>query len=169
VLFIRRFIIVKHLFAIVVVVLGVFMMGSCQEPEKTKLTEAQITNIKAEVKQAAIDHLNAKDAVTALNNYTEDVLAASNEKLYSSPNVLAEDIKAYYSILKYVDFAAWDDVHINVLDANTALFTAKFRYCFTSTNNEKHALQGVWTALFVRRNGNWKIRLRHESFVPLDE
>ena len=65
------------------------------------------------VEQAAIDHLNAKDATTVLNNYTKDVLAASNEQLYTSSERLAEDIKAYYSILKQVDFAAWDETHIN--------------------------------------------------------
>ena len=143
-------------------------MGSCQDIEPISPTETQCNQIKAEVEQAAIDHLNAKDATTALNNYTKDVLAASNEQLYTSSERLAEDIKAFYSILKQVDFAAWDETHINVINTNTALFTAKFRYSFTNTNNEKHAIHGVWTALFVLINDKWKIRVRHESFAPLD-
>ena len=147
---------------------GVFIMGSCQGRELISPTETQCSQIKAEVKQAAIDHLNAQDATTALSNYTKDVLAASNEQLYTSSERLAEEIEAYYSILKQVDFAAWDETHINVINTNTALFTAKFRYSFTNTNNEKHAIQGVWTALFVRIKDKWKIRVRHESFVPLD-
>ena len=143
-------------------------MGLYQDTEPNGLTETQCNQIKAEVEQAAIDHLNAQDATTALNNYTKDVLVASNEQLHTSPERLSEDIKGYYSILKQVDFAAWDKTHIIVINTDTALFTAKFRYGFTNTSNKKQALQGVWTALFVRINDKWKIRVRHESFVPLD-
>lgn len=145
------------------------MITSCQNPDPMGLPESQLGQIEGEVRQAAIRHLNAKDATTAKNNYTEDVIAASNEKLYSSPQALSKDIEAYYSILRRVDYSAWGDVHIDVFDANTALFMARFRYAFTSTNNEKHAMEGVWTGLFVRRDGDWKIRLRHESFVPLSD
>ena len=142
-------------------------MGSCQSPDSLKLSESQIAQIKAEVEQAAIEHINAKDAATALSHYTEDAMAVSNDTLYPSFEKLAEDIKAYYDILKEVNLAVWDEMHINVIDTDAALVTAKFRYSFTSTNDEKTDLQGVWTALYVRSNGSWKIRVRHESVVPM--
>lgn len=143
-------------------------MGSCQSGNSPKLAGSQIGQIKAEVKQAAIEHLNAKDAATALSHYTEDAMAVSNDTLYPSFEKIAEHVKAYYDILKEVNLAVWDDIHINVINNDAALFTAKFRYSFTSTSNEKTDLQGVWTALYVRSNGSWKIRVRHESVVTLD-
>ncbi|MFQ5825156.1 MAG: YybH family protein [bacterium] len=144
------------------------MMGSCQNPDAINLSESQTAKIEAEVKQAAIDHLNAKDATTALSHFTENVIAVSNVKLFPSFEKLAEDVKAYYNILKEVNLAVWDEMHINVINTDAALVTAKFRYSFTDTNNEKIDLQGVWTALYVRSNGSWKIRVRHESFAPLE-
>jgi len=144
------------------------MMGSCQNPNGINLSESQLVQIKAEVRQAAIDHLNAKDAATALSHFTENVIAVSNVKFFPSFEMLAEDVKAYYNILKEVNLAVWDEMHINVINTDAALVTAQFRYSFTSTNNEKTDLQGVWTALYVRSNGSWKIRVRHESFAPFE-
>ena len=158
----------KRSFTIALIILGVFIVGSCQSPDSLELAESQIAQIKAEVEQAAIEHINAKDAATALSHYTEDAMAVSNDTLYPSFEKLAEDIKAYYDILKEVNLAVWDEMYINVIDTDAALVTAKFRYSFTSTNNEKTDLQGVWTALYVRSNGSWKIRVRHESFAPLE-
>ena len=158
----------KCSFTILLIILGGLMMGSCKSPDSFKLTENQLIQIKAEIKQAAMDHLNAKDASEALSHFTEDIIAVSNDKLFPSFETLAEDVKAYYRILKEVNLAVWDEMHISVINANTAIVTAKFRFSFTSTNNKKTDLQGVWTALYVLSNGSWKIRVRHESFAPLE-
>jgi ketosteroid isomerase-like protein len=126
-----------------------------------------LNKINSEIKRAALDHLHAKDAKEALDHFTNDVVAVSNEKLFPSFQALAEDVKAYYEILKEVRYADWDDIHIQMIDENAATFTAKFRYDFTTTDNEKVDLKGIWTALYVRENDDWKIRLRHESFSQL--
>jgi ketosteroid isomerase-like protein len=132
---------------------------------KEELAESQIARIKAEVKRAATEHLNAKDAAEALSHYAEDVIAVSNDKLFASFEALAEDVRAYYNILKEVNLAVWDETHINIINNDVAVFTAEFRYGFTGTDNERTDLQGIWTALFVRSNKGWKIRMRHESFT----
>jgi hypothetical protein len=134
------------------------------DAESQSLSEDKIEKIKAEVKQAADNHLHAKDAGQALNHFTKDVIAASNEKLFPSINELAQDVKEYYQILKKVNFAIWEEIYIHVINENLATFTAKFRYGFTNMENEKIDLKGIWTALYIRDNDNWKIRLRHESF-----
>ena len=144
-------------------------MGSSKGPEPAELTKTVSEQIKAEVKQAAIDHLNVKDAPTALSHFTEDAIAVSNTILFPSLLELAEDVNAYYDILKEVNLAVWDEMHIKVIDADAALFTAKFRYSFTDTNDQKTNLTGVWTALYVRCNGQWKIQARHESFAPVEK
>lgn len=144
------------------------MMGSGQSPESNKLSEREAAQIEAEVKQAANAHLNAKDASTALSHFTEDVIAVSNVKLFPSYEMLAEDVNAYYNILKEVNLAVWDEMYINVINSEAAIVTAKFRFSFTDTNKEKTDLKGVWTALYVRNKSSWKIRVRHESFAPLE-
>lgn len=93
----------------------------------------------------------------------------SNSQLFPSFEALAEDVRAYYDILKEVNLAVWDEMRIKVISKDTVVVTAKFHYSFTDTNNEKTNLQGVWTALYVRRNEGWKIFMRHESFETLEE
>ncbi len=122
------------------------------------------TNLIIEIKQAAIDHLNTNSAKEALSHFTNDIVAVSNDKFFTAYDSLAEDVKRYYEILKEVNYAQWDDIQIKIINHNAATFTAKFRYTFTTIENERIDLSGIWTALFVRDNGHWKIRLRHESF-----
>jgi ketosteroid isomerase-like protein len=136
-----------------------------QNPDPSKLSESQVAQIEAEIKQAAIDHLNTKDADTALSHFADDVIAVSNDKLFPSFKALAEDIRAYYEILREVNLAAWEKIHNRVINTNAAVFTAKFRYSFTSKDNNRTDLQGIWTVLYVRDKGDWKIRVRHESFT----
>ena len=141
------------------------MWGISQDLNPSKLSESEAAQIKAEVKQAAIDHLNTKNAETALSHFTEDIIAVSNDKLFPSFEALAKDVRAYYEILKEVNLATWDEIHIRVINNDAAVFTAKFRYHFTSKDNNRTDLQGIWTALYVRDKDRWKIRARHESFV----
>jgi len=133
--------------------------------ENQVLTENKVEQIKDEVEQAAVDHLNARNAETALSHFTEDVVAVSNDRLFPSLEALAEDVRAYYDILEEVNSAAWDDIHIRVIDSNAAVFTAKFLYSFTNKEHKRTDLDGIWTALYVKEKSVWKIRVRHESFV----
>ncbi len=128
------------------------------------LTTRQILKIKSQVKRAATAHLNAKDLDTVLSHFTDDVVAVSNCNVFSSRDALAADIGEYYKSLKSVNHASWEDIHINVINESAVTFTAKFNYGFTSTDDQRTDLKGVWTALFVIEQGVWKIRLRHESF-----
>lgn len=145
------------------------MWGRSQDPDPYRLSESQVAQIKAAVKQAAIDHLNTKDADTALSHFADDIIAVSNDKLFPSFESLAEDVRAYYDILKEVNLATWDEIYIRVINTNAAVFTAKFRYSFTSKDNNRMDLQGIWTALYVKDKSCWKIRVRHESFEPKED
>ena len=131
------------------------------------LTEVKTNKIKAEIKQVALDHLHAKDAKDALSYFSEDIIAVSNEKLFVSFKALADDVNEYYTILKEVHVASWDDINIQIINRNTATFIAKFRYSYSNINDEKIDLRGIWTALYVCEKSDWKIRLRHESFTQI--
>ncbi len=117
-----------------------------------------------EIKQAAIDHLNSNSAEEAMSHFTKDIVAVSNEKLFSTYDALEKDVRDYYKILKKINDARWGDMNILVINNDAATFTAKFNYSFTSIDDEVTNLSGIWTALFVHETRNWKIRLRHESF-----
>lgn len=134
-----------------------------------ELSKKQIAEIETEVKQAALSHLNAEDAATALSDYTEDATIANNGFLYTSKQEFTEDITAFYGSLERIDFAEWEEIRINVVSKNAATFNAKFRWESIDTSDQKMNLQGVWSALFVREGEYWKIKMRHESFIHLKE
>jgi uncharacterized protein (TIGR02246 family) len=141
------------------------MWGISQDTDAFKLSESQVAQIEAEVKLAAVEHINTKDAETALSHFTDDIIAVSNNQFFPSFEALAQDVRAYYKILEEVNLAAWDDIHIRVINNDTAIFIAKFRYSFTSKDKARTDLKGIWTALYVKDNSSWKIRVRHESFT----
>lgn len=142
------------------------MWGISQDSNPSMPSESQVSQIKAEVEQAAFEHLNAKDAETALSHFADDVIAVSNDRLFPSFESLAEDVRAYYEILEEVNLAVWDEIYIRIINTDAAVLTAKFRYGFTSKDNTRIDLQGIWTALYVKDKSNWKIRVRHEFFAP---
>ena len=121
--------------------------------------------IISEVQQAAADHLNAEDADAALSYYAEDAAIVSNGYLYPSFQEFAEHIREFYASLRKVDTAIWEDIDIQVINSETAIFNAKFRWQSMDTQGEKLNLQGVWSAVYVRDNNRWKIKMRHESFT----
>ena len=61
-----------------------------------------------EIKQAAIDHLNSESADEALSHFTKDIVAVSNEMLFSTYDALEKDVRDYYKILKNINNAKWD-------------------------------------------------------------
>lgn len=123
--------------------------------------------VEVEVRRAAAVHLQARDAATALRHFTDDVIAVSNDRLFSHDS-LASDVREFYGILKEVNDATWEDEHVRVVNDDAAVFTARFRYAFTDVDGRRTDLRGVWTALFVRQGGSWRIRVRHESFSESD-
>lgn len=123
--------------------------------------------IEEAVKQAAWDHLLAKDAAEALGHYEPDAIVASNASLYPSFEGFATDAREFYRTLQKVDLAVWDETHVQVLDEDAAVLTATVRWSSTDTAGVRLDLKGVWTAVYVQRDGRWSICTRHESFGPL--
>jgi ketosteroid isomerase-like protein len=143
-------------------------VGFNKNASSPTLSAKHVSKIKKEVEQVAKDHLHAKDAGTALSHYTEDATVVSNGFLYPSFNSFADHIKKFYGTLGKINLAVWDKMFINVISVDAALLTATFRWSSTDSAGKRTCLQGVWSALFVLKNGIWKISMRHESFLPLD-
>ncbi len=144
-------------------------MESCQKSSPKELSIKKVADIKGEIKKVVQDHLNAKDATTALSYYTDNATIASNGFLYPSFDLFADDIKSFYSSLSKINLSVWDEIHIDIICDNAAIVTAKFRWSSTDTSSVITNLQGVWSALFIKANDSWKMSVRHESFAPSKE
>jgi uncharacterized protein (TIGR02246 family) len=124
----------------------------------------QCAAIVEAVKRVAWEHLRAKDAAEALSHYEPDAVVASNASLYPSFERFAEHAREFYRTLRSIDLAVWDEMHVQVLGEDAAVLTATVRWSSTDTAGGRLDLKGVWTAVFVQRDGRWSICSRHESF-----
>ena len=113
----------------------------------------------------ALHYAHKPGIAREMNTYMADV-CRSHSRVTGLATVLPGEKNAA-EILKSVNHAAWEDIHINVISEEAATFTAKFSYGFTSIDDDVTNLRGVWTALFILDQGAWKIRLRHESFEQI--
>ena len=150
---------------IISMIVGGVLLSSCQDDSEKGLSEKQIANIKIEIRETAVKHLNSESAMAALSFYAKDATVISNGVQYPSFESYAEGIKEFYGTLSKINTAAYDDIRINVITKDAALFSAEFRWSSTDTSGSTLELQGVYSALYVREDGQWKMSWRHESFV----
>jgi len=128
--------------------------------------EGELATIEGAVRRAASELLRATDAATALRYYAPAATIVSNGVLYPSLDSLAGELKAFYGSLHEIRLAVWDDVRVDVLRSDAAVFTGRFRWRSTDISGAKAELEGVWTAVFVLLGDDWRIGVRHESFLP---
>ena len=129
-----------------------------------KLTESEVSRIKAEIEITALSHLNSINGNAALSHYTKDAKIMSNGILYPSFDSFAADIMDFYRNLQTVNLAAYHDMHIHVLTIEKAHLSTKFHWISTDNKRQKIEIKGTWSALFVLQDGQWKMCFRHESF-----
>jgi ketosteroid isomerase-like protein len=127
---------------------------------------ARRRTIERAVIDTAWEHLRAPDAGTALSYYAPDAVVASDGRLYESFEAFARDVGAFYDSLHEVHVAEWNEPRVQVLSDHAAVFTANVRWVSTDTDGFRLNLQGVWTAIWLRRPEGWRIAVRHESFIP---
>ncbi len=142
-----------------------FLFTACGDVSLTELSNEQIVAIENEIRRAAHDHIHSGDAATALSHYTPDAIVASLGYLYPSYDSLASDVRSFYGTIKEVNIAEWHEMQVIVLSRDAAFLTAKFHWNSTDTSGADLDMDGAWSALYIRIDGEWKIRAIHESVL----
>ena len=132
----------------------------------TKLDEGAIEN---EIKKAAWDHLNARDADTALSHYKPGATVITNGSWFESFKSFEKDVRNFYMSLKEVKLAVWDQIQIQILSPRLALFTGSVLWPSVDKSGSVLKLKGIWSATYSLEKDKWKILLRHESFEQDDK
>ena len=132
----------------------------------TKLDEGAIEN---EIKKAAWDHLNARDADTALSHYKPGATVITNGIWFESFKSFEKDVRNFYMSLKEVKLAVWDQIQIQILSPRLALFTGSVLWPSVDKSGSVLKLKGIWSATYSLEKDKWKILLRHESFEQDDK
>jgi hypothetical protein len=123
-----------------------------------------LKSVRDAVMQAARDHLQAKDAPTAINHYSQAATIISNGRMFRSFAEFCQDTHSFYRSLDRVELAEWDQMDVRVLNISTAIFTGVVRWSSLDTSGNRLKLKGIWSAIYVLEDEGWKIIYRHESF-----
>jgi ketosteroid isomerase-like protein len=60
----------------------------------------------------------------------------------------------------------WDQMVVDVVAPDVAVMTATYHIPHLNPRGQPHVLGGAWTAVFVERDGQWKIVDEHLSDLP---
>ncbi|MGQ0704134.1 MAG: YybH family protein [Gemmatimonadales bacterium] len=97
------------------------------------------------------------------------VVSASGGKIIASADSLRAGLRTFWETAgQYMQDARWEwgEVLVDRLGQDAAVLTATWRIPHVAPTGRPHVIQGAWTAVFRRINGEWKIVVEHLSTPP---
>ena len=143
------------------------LVTGCASPE---MTDAQRTAIEQIVRQQGEEYLASLatlDADRLMAHFAKDDLSLmANGVHYPSYEVVSDLVRNFLSKLRDTQ-GGWDQVRVYVLGPDAAVFHGTAHILHTYTDGKIINFPEVlWTALYERREGEWKMVLVHESYRP---
>jgi ketosteroid isomerase-like protein len=151
-----------------------FVTAACRESADV---ETQESEGEVDVVDAILDRTTQwaeanrrRDTAAVLDMYinSDELRHAENGVIFPSYEALAEFVEDWYDATEEMDLV-WEQRAVVRLSADAATITGIFRYEAKRKSGEVWAGRNVFTGVFVRRGGSWKLVHGHESSVPASE
>ncbi len=109
-----------------------------------------------------------RDAPAVLDLFldSEDLRHVENGVIFPSYAAVAEFVNGWFGSTVEMDFS-WEERHIIPLATDAASMTGVFEYEAKQESGEVWSGRNVFTGVFVKRGGIWRLVHGHESSVPL--
>ncbi|MBI4501253.1 MAG: nuclear transport factor 2 family protein [Gemmatimonadetes bacterium] len=151
----------------------VLILTACapKAPAPQVLTEAQRTAIADTVKRLANELFEAEnrlDADVFISQATDDpdFRYVSSGNLFPSKDSLSKAAHARVKSLKALTYTLKDG-GVTVLSPDAATFTGAYDETAVDSTGKTLTFRDGWTAVYARRNGQWKIVHGHFSRAPV--
>ncbi|MFL5581036.1 MAG: YybH family protein [Gemmatimonadaceae bacterium] len=105
----------------------------------------------------------------ALYPQTGRVVSAAGGRITTERAALERDVRTFWeNVGRNMRSPRWEwgERYLDVLGPDAAVLTASYRIPHLTPAGEPHAIGGVWTAVFARRDGRWVIVQEHLSDAP---
>lgn len=105
----------------------------------------------------------------ALYPQTGRVVSAAGGRITTDRVALERDVRTFWeNVGRNMRSPRWEwgERYLDVLGPDAAVLTASYRIPHLTPAGEPHAIGGVWTAVFARRDGRWVIVQEHLSDAP---
>jgi ketosteroid isomerase-like protein len=155
-------------------VVFLFGIAACGAPtaDVTPAQRAAITNeIESKVRSAYdLSVPGAEQRMLALYVDTGRVVSASGGQVIASRDTLAKGIELFWQNVgvnmrqpKWI----WTHMYVDVLSAESAVFTGTYRVPHMTPRGEPHEIAGAMTLVFEKRGGKWGVVQEHLSDLPM--
>jgi len=157
----------KSFFRCLIVIFLVFLFG-CQKQQQT-LTEAEKEAVKKEVKEQfnkLVSALNQKNAEEWSENYSKDefLSAIVSTDYYATRSAWVDLIKNYFSQRERQKVESVE-VRVTALTPDLALMTSEEKSEMWLTGGKDIKSKHVFTMIWKKEQGGWKILHSHESWI----
>ncbi|MFG1691129.1 YybH family protein [Gemmatimonadota bacterium] len=146
---------------------ALILLAACQAPPPAEMTDAERSEIEAAVIQVAEGWFTSwasadADGIQAIFDNERFVYVSGGTRL-DSPDAVASFLQDWYEDRSWE--GGWDEIAIDVLSPDAAAFSATFHMRVTYTDGRVFDWPGTGsaTAVFERRNSEWKATLMHIS------
>lgn len=109
------------------------------------------------------------ERMSALYPDTGRVISASGGYLTTTVDSLRQGLADFWTNVGVNMSDArweWGDVHVDRLSRDAAVLTASWSIPHIAPTGQPHTIQGAWTAVFRRMDGQWLIVQEHLSVPP---
>lgn len=160
--------------SVTVLLLFALACGGDREAERDSISEAEVRAIADTLTSAMasaydFSRPNPREGLLALYPDSGRVISAAAGRITTTRVELDSAIGTFW---EYVGQNMreprweWGDVHVDVLSRDAAVVTASYSIPHHTPAGRPHTIAGAWTAVFVRRDGEWKILHEHLSDLP---
>ena len=114
------------------------------------------------------DRPGALERMNALYASSANVVSASGGHLTVSADSVRQGVERFWELAgRNMREARWEwrDVHVESLGEDAAVLTGAYSIPHITPDGQRHVIEGAWTAVFRRIDGEWKIVQEHLS-VP---
>lgn len=133
------------------------------------MTEAERTAIASGVEQAWTHMMagaRALDPARIRAGYVEKPIVAINGRIIDDfDRGQFNETRRWMGSLRHFE-GSYDNVHLTVLSRTAAVATMNHHLKWTDTTGTAGEWNSVWTAIFQRSGGRWRILYSHESVAP---
>jgi len=144
----------------------VLLMTACSSvPEMTDEERATITSEIIEATNDFVAGLSSLDGATFVEPFTDagDLVYVDGGRIYPDREALKNAFAGFASRSDRIG-GTWDPTHVTVLGPDGAAFTGVFNAEVMDTAGVAQWTNGkIWTFVYQRRGGEWKIVQSHES------
>jgi len=122
-------------------------------------------NIIASVKRAATELVQASlrgDAKGVLRCYSPTATVVEQGIISPSFEEVSTAVHAFYKTNRVTE-NEWEEMLVEPLSNDVAVLTGLFRFAATDDRGVEQRVRGAWTAVYARRQGEWKVMVSHQS------